>query len=181
MRLLVVRRQAMPEPDHGPLTQAGLSLARRLGDLTSRPDLVVTSTATGAYETAIAMGFAVAEQRTEFAPMAAALRAECGWPRPFAASASVVLGDGAIGAFARQQAGLWQEVVERVPDGGAALIVTHGGIVEAGAIAALPDADHATWGDALAYGEGIRLGFENGAFRDLELLRVLAHERVVEV
>jgi hypothetical protein len=42
-------------------------------------------------------------------------------------------------------------------------------------------ADHATWGDALAYREGVRLAFEDGAFRELEALRVLGHERVVEV
>ena len=179
MRLLVVRRQAMYEPDHGHLTQAGVSLAQRIGVQTSRLDLVVTSTATSAYETAIAMGFAVAEQRTEFAPMEAALRAEWGWPQPFAAAA--LLGEGAIGAFARQQACLWRGVVERVPDAGAALIVTHGGVVEAGAIAAVPGADHATWGDALAYGEGVRLAFEDGVFREFEVLRMLGHERVVEV
>jgi broad specificity phosphatase PhoE len=181
MRLLVVRRESMHEPEHGHLTQAGVSLARRIGTQTSRPDLVVTSPATSAYETAIAMGFAVAEQHTEFGPMEAALRAGCGWPQPFAATANVVQGDEALGAFARRQVCRWREVVEQVPESGAALIITHGGIVEVGAIAALPKADHATWGDALAYGESVRLAFEDGAFREIEVLRVLGHERVVEV
>ena len=181
MRLLVVRRQTMHEPDHGHLTQAGVSLARRIGTQISRPDLVVTSPATGAYETAIAMGFAVTEQREEFAPMEAALRAECGWPQPLAATASVVRGDGDLGVFAHRQVCLWREIVEQVPESGAALIITHGGIIEVGAIAAIPEADHATWGDALAYGEGVRLAFEDGAFCEIEVLRVLGHERVVEM
>ena len=181
MRLLVVQREAMHEPDHGHLTQAGVSLARRIGSQTSRPDLVVTSPATSAYETAIAMGFAVAEQRTEFAPMEAALREAYGRPQPFAATANVVQGDEALGAFARRQVDLWLEVVEQVPESGAALIITHGGIIEVGAIAALPDADQATRGDALAYGEGVRLAFEDGAFREIEVLRVRGHERIVEV
>jgi broad specificity phosphatase PhoE len=181
MRLLVIRRQTMHEPEHGHLTQAGVSLARRIGTQTSRPDLVVTSPATSAHETAIAMGFTVAQQRPEFAPMEAPLRAECGWPQSLAATASVVRSDGALGVFARRQVCLWREIVEKVPDSGAALIITHGGIIEVGAIAAFPEADYATWGDALAYGEGIRFAFEDGAFCEIEVLRVPGHERVVEM
>ena len=175
MRLLVIRRHAMCQDDH--LTQAGVSLARRVGEGMSPFDLVVTSTAACASETAIAMGFAVADQRTELAPLSAALRSEWDWPQPFPGAAAAVLGGGAVGAFAREQVTLWRELVERVPDAGAALIIAHGGGIEAGAIAAMPEMDHAGWGDAIAYCEGVRLTFERGAFGAVEVLRVLGHER----
>ncbi len=180
MRVLVVLRHAMRQKHGNHLSQAGVSLARRVGEQMSAFDMVATSTARPPYETAMAMGFAVDEQLKELAPMEATILAEYDWPQPFAAAAPVLLGGGAVGAFARKQARVWRAIVERVPDAGAALLVTHGGVVEAGAVAATPEAAHAAWGEAIAYCEGVRLMFDDGAFRDVEMLRVFGHERVID-
>lgn len=55
--------------------------------------------------------------------------------------------------------------MQKIPDGGKALVVTHGLFVEAGAIASLPEADHGSWGGAIGYCEGVRLTFD-GTFEN---------------
>ena len=52
------------------------------------------------------------------------------------------------------------------------LIISHGGIIEAGAVGSLPTADHAAWGRALDYCEGVRLIHDGSHFTDLEVLRL---------
>ncbi len=160
--------------DH--LTQAGVDLARRVGagefGAVPRYDLVVTSTVPRAFETAISIGFAVDEQLGALATMGGAAFDEYRWPLDIGEAARVLLGDGAAGRFAREQAELLRGLAARLPQDGAALVVSHGGIVEAGAIALLPDADHASRGPAIGYVEGIRLHFEGERCMEAELLRV---------
>ncbi len=59
------------------------------------------------------------------------------------------------------------------------MVVTHGLFVELGAVASLPDADHAAWGEPIGYCEGIRLIFD-GHERRGELLRVPDAYRLIE-
>ena len=58
-----------------------------------------------------------------------------------------------------------------LPDNGRTLLVSHGGIIELGAIASLPEADHASWGGGLDYCEGVRLSFDGNDFVGIEILR----------
>tara|TARA_B100000749_G_scaffold270232_1_gene249806 strand:- start:969 stop:1235 length:267 start_codon:yes stop_codon:yes gene_type:complete len=67
--------------------------------------------------------------------------------------------------FADEQFRIWTGIVQKIPDGGKALVVTHGLFVEAGAIASLPEADHGSWGGAIGYCEGVRLTFD-GTFEN---------------
>ena len=57
-------------------------------------------------------------------------------------------------------------------EGGSALMVNHGGVVELGVTACLPDMDFSDWGDAVSYCEGARLFWEDGRFTRGEALRV---------
>ncbi len=52
------------------------------------------------------------------------------------------------------------------------MIISHGGIVEAAAVACLPGADHGSWGAYCGYCEGIRLFFDGEQFVNGEILRV---------
>ena len=45
-------------------------------------------------------------------------------------------------------------------------------MIEAGTVAALPNADHAAWGTGIGYCEGVRLGFDRNDFVEAEILRV---------
>src|SRR5512139_4126284 len=62
MPLIEHRRHSWREPPGEHLTQAGVALARRVGGAMASFDLVVTSHLPRAFETAIAMGYAVDRQ-----------------------------------------------------------------------------------------------------------------------
>ena len=79
---------------------------------------------------------------------------------------------GAFAEFARGQAAIWLEIARLLPDGGRALLVGHGGFIEGGAVAALPDADHAAWGRTARHCEGVLVGVEGDRFVSVEVLRV---------
>ena len=170
------RRHAMRTKPGQHLSRTGVDLARRVGagefGSVARYDLVVTSTVPRAYETAIAMGFAVDEQLEVLSTLDEAVMDELQWPLDIGEAARVFLGGGPAGQFARDHAEVLRGIARRLPAGGAALVISHGGIVEASAIALLPDADHRSWGPAIGYVEGVRLFFDGDTCVCAELLRV---------
>ena len=100
------------------------------------------------------------------------------WPLPFASVSKLVGAGGAAAELANQTAGVWRGVIEAVPDGGRALIVTHGGIIELGAVAAVPAGEHRSWGGPIGYCEGVRLTFD-GDFLACQVLRVPERFRLI--
>jgi broad specificity phosphatase PhoE len=173
MRYLEVRRHAMRVKPGQHLSQEGVDLARRVGNLIGPFEFVITSTLHRTYETSIAMGFAVNDQLDELNAMQQSVEIEVGQgDADFAVYGEAYQRGGAVTAFADQQAMLWQSIVEGVTDGGTALVITHGGIVEAGAVACFPGADHRAWGPAISYCEGIRLHFDGDRFVQIDILRV---------
>jgi len=154
------------------LSQAGVRLARRVGSDLGPFDRVITSALPRAFETAIAMGFVVDEQFDQLSEMGDDASSEIHWAAGFAEFARVIKQGGATARFARTQAELWLSIARALPEGGRALVITHGGIVEAGAVACLLQADHNTWGAACGYCEGVRLSFNGETFTEVEILRV---------
>jgi broad specificity phosphatase PhoE len=172
MRFLEVRRHTMRVKPGQHLSQEGVDLARRVGSLIGPFEFVITSSLHRAYETAIAMGFAVNDQLEELSELGHGVEAEVAWDAGFAAFARAYRLGGNTTDYADTQAALWQMIAEPITDGGAALLITHGGIVEAGAVACLPDADHLLWGPAISYCEGVRLHFDGISFVNIDILRV---------
>ena len=173
MRYLEVRRHTMRTQPGQHLSQAGVDLARRVGKTTGPFDRVLTSPAPRAFETAIAMGFAVDEQIPEaLSMMPDEVGSEIDWQAGFGEFGRVVRQGGATARFAAEQAALWRRIAQALPEGGRALLITHGGIVEAGAVGCLPDAGHDAWGASCSYCEGVRLTFDGEAFTSAEILRV---------
>jgi hypothetical protein len=66
----------------------------------------------------------------------------------------------------------FQSLARRVPEDGNALVISHGGIVEAAMVACLPDRDFSEWTVSSSYCEGVRLHFVAGRFVDAEPLSV---------
>ncbi len=64
------------------------------------------------------------------------------------------------------------QLADYLADGQSALVINHGGVVELGAVACLPDADHTSWGSHFECCEGVRLFWEDGKFVTAEILRV---------
>ena len=176
MRTLFVFRHTMRRKPGQHLSQEGIELARLVGSGSGPYDRVVTSPVARAVETAIAMGFEVHETMDALARMPSSIGRN--WPLPFAEIAAAVRSGGMAAEFAGAAAGAWRTVIEQIPDSGQALIVTHGGIVELGAIACLPEHPHAEWGEAIGYCEGVRLTFD-GEFADCRVLRVPEKFRLI--
>jgi broad specificity phosphatase PhoE len=170
MRELELRRHTMRVQPGQHLSQAGVDLARRVGETMDRFDRVVTSVVPRAFETAIAMGFAVDEQVEAFGSMGGGVDREVDWQRGCAEFQCAARLGGATANYVREQARLVRQIVEALPDGGRALVVSHGGIVEALAVGCLPDFDWTTWTESAGYCDGIRLRFDGGRFVDAEPL-----------
>jgi broad specificity phosphatase PhoE len=172
MRYVEVRRHTMRNKQGQRLSPEGLDLAEKVGDEMGPFAWVVTSTIPRAIETAVAMGYDVDEQYEELGTMDEGVDLEIRWPFTFAEAAYVIRKGGAAARFARQQADLWQSIAEELADGETALIITHGGIIELGAVACLPNADHQAWGVDCGYCEGIQLAFDGSKFVSAKVLRV---------
>ena len=149
-----------------------MNLARRVGEGMAAFDKVYTSPVPRAFETAIAMGYAVDQQVELLASMPS--DAEISFDEGFGGFSSFIRQnpDSDVADFARTLADFHVGVARSLPDGGQALIISHGGFIEASAVGCLPDADHERWGPSCNYCEGVRLRYAEGAFQSCEILRV---------
>jgi broad specificity phosphatase PhoE len=174
MKTIEIRRHSIRSNPGSHLNQAGVSLARRVGEGLGPFARVVTSTLPRAFETAIAMGFAVDEQLELMSTSGADVEGEVPWPQSFEGYARAVKRrqGGAAQRYANQLAVYYAGIVHRLDEGRSALVINHGGIVEMGVIASFPDAAYESWGEAASYCEGARLIWEDGKFVDAEVLRV---------
>ncbi len=172
MRYIEIRRHTMRVKPGQHLSQEGVTLARRVGEAIGPFNRVITSTMPRAFETAIAMGFAVGEQIETLSELDHEVNAAIAWPANFASIAQAIRTSEAASRFARAQARLLRSIAKTLPEGGAALIISHGGIVEAAAVGCLPEADHVAWGSHCDYCEGVRLAFDGQQFAGAEILRV---------
>lgn len=172
MRYVEHRRHTMRTQPGTHLSQAGVTLARRVGEGLGPFERVVTSHLDRAPETAIAMGFAVDERLEALATMDDAVNTEVNWEDGFPAWSRALRQGRAAARFCAEQAALLAGIARSLPDGGRALVISHGGIIEAGAVAALPNADHAAWGGHLSYCEGVLLTYDGDHCIDVALLRL---------
>jgi broad specificity phosphatase PhoE len=172
MKTIEIRRHSIRSRAGAHLNQSGVTLARLVGANLGPFDRVVTSTHARAFETAIALGFAVDEQVTLMSTYGDDVEHEAPWPQSFAGYARAVKRGGAAGQFANQLAGYYAELADYLADGRAALVINHGGVLELGVTASFPDADYESWGEAVDYCEGARLFWEDGMCVMAEILRV---------
>lgn len=171
MSILEVRRHTMRSKPGQHISQSGISLANYVGRPTDHFDLVVSSEIPRAIETAIAMGFAVNYQISELGILPEGIFSAVAWPTSMGNISKTVSNNESCSLFAKEQASHWKSVLDKLSDHQSALIVTHGGIIELGAIGFAPDADHAAWGEAMGYCEGFRFTHtQNGVI--CEVLRV---------
>jgi broad specificity phosphatase PhoE len=182
MRWLEVRRHSLTRKGAARgrgshLSAEGVELARLVGESLGPFASVVTSASPRAVETAVAMGFAVddaVELPSGYVPGEVDHHEQWGWPFPYRTYAELFGRGGGLAMVAEAHRRMWTGVVEAVPDGAAALVVAHGGGIEPGLVACLPDADHALWGAPLAHCDGARLGFDEGGFVSVRFSRVPA-------
>lgn len=172
MKTIEIRRHSVRSQPGDHLNQSGVSLARMVGQNLGPFDRVVTSTLPRAFETAIAMGYAVDEQNELMSSYGSVVDIEAPWPLSLAGYAEVVRKGGAAAEYANQLVEVYTKLVNYIAEGRKALVINHGGVLELGAVACLPNADHIAWGSHFEYCEGIRLFWEDGNFVEGEILRV---------
>jgi broad specificity phosphatase PhoE len=138
-----------------------------------RFDRVVTSAKPRAVETAVEMGFTVDAEVFDLGRMPddAGIPVEPELLRSFADYATLFERSATMVEYARGQEALWLGELKRVPEGGRLLLVSHGGVIESGAVAAVPKIAP-TWGPVLGPLEGIRLYRDRGRWVRAEVLRV---------
>jgi len=171
MKILEIRRHSIRSPLSDHLNQTGITLARLVGQNIGPFDRVVTSTLPRAFETAIAMGFAVDEQNELMNTYGGAVSNEAPWPQPFYNYAEIIKQDGAAARYAKKLAKYYASIMEFISEGRSSLVISHGGVAELGVVGCLPDADYSTWGDSAGYCEGARLYWDSQFIR-AEVLRV---------
>lgn len=173
MRTLEHRRHSRRDPTGVRLNAAGRSLARSIGAGIARFDRVVTSPKPRAIETAEAMGRTVDATLAGLAEMPddAGVPMDVLRPRTFSDYAEMVRASSTAATYASSQAELWRTELERVPEGGTLLMVSHGGVIELGAVAALPRMAP-SWGPALGYMEGVRLRWDGRRWASGEVVRI---------
>jgi broad specificity phosphatase PhoE len=172
MKTIEIRRHSIRSKPGDHLNQSGVTLARLVGQNLGPFDRVITSTLPRAFETAIAMGFAVDEQIELMSTTGNAVEREAPWPLSLAGYAEEVGKGGAAAKYANQLVAVYAKLANYLADGRAALVINHGGVAELGAVACLPDADHFAWGSHFECCEGVRLFWDDGNFVDAEILRV---------
>ena len=154
------------------LSQDGVNLARRVGEGMTAFDKVYTSTVPRAFETSIAMGFAVDQQIELLASMPEDV--EVSFDEGFGRFSSCIRQhpNSVLANFAKGLAEFHLDVARSLQEGGRALFVSHGGFIEASAVRCVPNGDHETWGPSCNYCEGIRLTYDKDTFKECEILRV---------
>ena len=172
MKTIEVRRHSIRERMSQDLSAEGLVLARMIGEEIGPFQRVLTSGIPRAFQTAVAMGFKVDEQVELLNTYGDSVEAEIPWPASFDEYTAPVLRGGAAKRYAERLVAYFTHLAESLPDGGAVLVITHGGVVEIGAVACFPNADHAAWGDYIECCEGVRMFWDDGKFVDVEVLRV---------
>ena len=172
MKKIELRRHSIRNKPGDHLSPQGVALARRVGQNLGPFERVMTSTLPRAFETAIAMGFAVDVQNELMSTYGPVVEWEVSWPATPREYAKAVRKDGASARYAYQLRDIYCQLVDDLSDGGAALVINHGGVLELGAVACLPNADHESWGPHFDYCEGVRLFWDAGKFVNGEVLRV---------
>jgi len=172
MKSIEIRRHSIRAKPGDHLSQQGVTLARLVAENLGPFERVVTSTLSRAFETAIAMGFAVDEQNELMSSYGRDVEREAPWPLSFARYDEIVRNGGAAARYAHRLATFYNKLAGSLAEGRAALVINHGGVLELGVVACLLDADYESWGDAADYCEGARLFWENGKCVKAEVLRV---------
>lgn len=170
MKTAVVLRHAERQDrsnNQSHLSQEGIAQARQAAVAFARFDLVVTSPLPRAFETAIAMGFAVSRTHASLQDIGDLILRQVNWDAGYRAWAKAARSTPAVKAYVDYLGSLLGGWLEDVPGGGSLLVVAHGGSVEAMAAALCPEADWAAPGASAGYAEGFTAAIEEGGGHEL--------------
>lgn len=170
MGVIEVRRHAEragPTHSGSALSPAGRAMAEALGRRAPAYALVVASPLPRARETAALIGGRVDRTEPELLPdLSQIVQAST-----IEEYASLLAEGGRERDIAHTQAAAWSRIAAQAGDR-AALVITHGGVIELGGLAVAAGLARSLRGPAFSYCEGLRLTFDRGRATAIEPLRV---------
>ncbi len=172
MKFIEHRRHSIYTIPYPHLNQQGVNLARKVGNDLGPFNLVITSSKPRAFETAIAMGFAVDQTLKELSGISSTVGQEIAWDAGFQKYAEIYEYNGATSLWAKGFAKVFLKIVKKLPENGSILIISHGGIVEGSTIGLYPDFDYSNWNRSVQYCEGVKLSFEKDKCTTVKFLEV---------
>ncbi len=154
--------------DH--INQNGIDLANKVAPDVRKSKYTLTSSIPRAVETALVLGYEVNRMDDRLFQYKPEIMGELG-DQSFKAIAKAIVAGKYTASYSEDQLSLFREALDEVKDGETVLVVSHGSMVEIGLVAMFPERDHAEWGKSFTYLEGYRVAYENGEFKDPEILR----------
>lgn len=170
-RIIEIRRHAKRTKPGANLSTEGMARARRASACDQTYVRVITSQLPHAVQTAVAMGHAVDEEDWTMASMGSLVDESINFDAGFAAIQRAIRADRAAALYAELQALQLRHHLTRVEPGESVLVVSHGGVAEAGIIGLLDGIDVSGFGRSLDYCEGVRFEFDQDRVVRLNLLR----------
>jgi broad specificity phosphatase PhoE len=158
------------------LSEAGVMLAGEVGGALGKMNYVCTSDRPRSMETALAMGFAV----DETVPFSCGYIAgefehheQWAWQRPYTEFDRRVADRGTrLSRLALEDKQVWTRIASQLPDGGRALIISHGGSIEPVLVACCEYENFDGWGKPFAHCDGVSLSFNGVRFSKQHFRRV---------
>lgn len=172
MRVVELRRHSVRSLPEESLSPGGVALARTIGKQNRSFHLAVTSPTTRAVETAVALGYPSARLNARWGPFPDSVPLKFHWLSSFPEVKAAFQREHPMRHYASNLLALIRISLAEIPDRGALVIVTHGGVPELGAVSTFPESDPTPLGGPLRCMEGVRIAFEEQSPKGLEVLRV---------
>ena len=170
MKFLEHRRHTERTRPFDHINQNGIDLAKRVSSKVRPKNYTLTSPVPRAVETALVLGYEVNRMDDLLFQYKPEIMGELG-DQSFKAIAKAIELGRYTASYAQDQLSLFKEAMNEVNDDESVLVVSHGNMVEIGLVAMFPDVDHSEWGKEFTYLEGYRVAYEDGKFKDPEILR----------
>ncbi len=171
MKIIEFRRHSIRIRPSPHLTQEGVMKARKVGDTLGEFNLVLSSNAPRAVETAVAMGYAVDKIVDEISKALPEIEDEVTWGMDFVQYRDAIRKGCKTAEYATKMVLFVKDIANLISEGESALVVGHGGWLEITTIGCFPQEEYEKWGDPLDTCEGIRMYITNNEFEKIELLR----------
>ena len=176
MKTIEPRRQGKRTKPSPHLNQDGVRISRKVGETAGPFDRVVTSTKRRAIQTAVAMGFAVDETVGVLESIPRALNSIVRHDAGFAALHEAIAKTPEAEKYMIRLRTLFEIELEKIPEGGRLLVVSHGGTVEWSALACLPEKAKAL-GPLIDKSEAVEITWDKGKCTGVKAMRLTESQK----